>query len=368
MDFREHKLETDFVICVLFFVALIYLMFSGSGKTRTPRSAAIRYEMPRPKNQVQSDFSLEGREIDYSYDNPFDKKDAAKKKAGAIDKKKGVVKDAGKKKADAKKVAQQKKKENSAEKKTDEQAKTDAPATEGTEDSNWNGPTSHANNGQQGKPTNGPTERPVPQEEDQRTAQQWRSLLNAQPTQENMDKLVQAYSRREVTDAEFYVIVEDLLKNQKSETQKVGLYGIRTIHSTKAFTLMSDYYENLNTDTKRIAGQIMLAYGQSARLDVLAQVLRSGHQKATVNALNVVTQSLQNNRTDPRDVRAGAGSRNSRRYSVVLPAVQQLQQSGQGEVAQLAGQVYGQLIQIGVTTPGNAQQASAIYQGPGLVY
>lgn len=367
MEFREYKTELGWLLVGVAFFALIYMIFKGPTKKAPRTQASINYEMPRPQARLNPDFSLDGREVDYEYDNPFEKAQA-KAKGKSVKADKGVVKNVkpDKKKNTAKKAT--------AKKKTEEPKKEEANAAvtengEGTQDpsgqsfvNNTNRPN---NSNIQGR---APIENPEEDSEEDRSEQQWRSLLNAQPTRENMDKLVVALRKRQVSEGTFMTIVEDLLKNQKTETQKVGLYGARAVQSPRAFILLSDQYDTLSAENKPVARQIMLSYGQSPRVDALAQVLRSGNQKATLNALNVIQSLLQNSRPDPREVRAGAGQRNTRRYSTLLPTVQQLQQAGSPEVAQLAGQVYGQLVQIGVQPPGGFQQASATATGPGFVY
>lgn len=355
MDMKENKFKIFIGLLVVVIFGCLFQAFKGKSKTNMLLVSSIKYEMPRPSSNLPSEFSLNDREIDYDYQNKLNSAEVQAKKETKD--KDGKVKDVAKKTAkkdDAKKKKKTAKKKNN--KKTTDNENT--AETDQREASPLFAPAQQNPNGSNLQAAQNPPAEEVLPDEEERSAQQWRSLLSAQPTIENMDKLLRAYNQREVDDAEFYVIIEDLFKSQKSENQKVGFHGLRTVQSAKSFSLLSEYYENFNPDTKPQATQLMASYGSSARLDILAQAMRSPNPKTALFAVNVAQMSLSSARQNPRDVRAGGGSRNARKYAVLLPALLQLQQSGSPEVAGIAGQLYSQLQQIGVVAAGQ-QQVSA---------
>lgn len=354
MDFKENKHEIMIGILICIFFASLYMFFKGPNKNASKPLLTTNYEMPRPKTLPQSSFSLDGREIDYEYENPFAKKDGSKSDKD----KKGVIKDAKKKKDDKKKVADKKNQKKATPgrvvhvklNRDQQQGEQKAAEPMGAGGSGY-----HGNQGQ-----NPLANQPQQDPEDQdRTAQQWRSLLNAQPTQENMDRLLRAYNRKQISDAEFYSIIDDLMKNNRSDTQRVALYGLRAIHSAKSFSIISENYDSLSSDVKPQAMQMLMSYADSARADVLGQAMRSGRPKTVYMAVKVVQMSLQNSGTDARDVRAGGNQRVLRKFSTLMPTLQQLQQSGQSEIAALSQQVYAQLSQMGAGQQSFGIQANA---------
>jgi hypothetical protein len=373
MELRDYKTEIIWLLFCTVFLGLLYLIFRTPSPKAPRRQASINYEMPRPEARISPDFSLEGREVDYEYENPF--ADSKSKKAGhSVKADKGIVKNV---KTNAKKLAQKKKesKKRASENQNENKAVSETEPQAGDPLIQNSSPHRSSKISQGTRPAqSNPGNLDL---DDDRSEQQWRSLLNAQPTQENMEKLISAYRRGQVSENTFLIIAEDLLKNQKSESQKVGLLGLRSVQTPRAFVLLSDQYESLNADVKPLARQVLLSYGQSSKLESLAQVLRSGNPKATLNALNVIQTLLNTARPDPRDVRSNGSLRGQRRYASLVPSIQQLQQSGTIEVAQLAGQIYSQLVQIG-TQPGTQwggagaaggpQQARASEAGLGSLY
>ena len=361
MDFRDYKYEMSWIFGGVALLCLLYVIFRDPSAKPPRTQASINYEMPRPSARISPYFSLEGRDVDHEYENPFDES-KAKHRGKSVKADKGVVKNVkakNAKKNEKTKDPRKKSRESQKQMENNEVAQNEDPSQDSSlQNLAPNSARRESRGASQVRNAPGDLESP-----DDRSEQQWRSLLNAQPTQENMEKLVSAYRRGKVSENVFLTIIDDLLRNQKSETQKIGLLGLRSMQTARAFTLLSEQYDSLNADAKPGARQILLSYGQSSRLDALAQVLRSGNSKASLNALNVIQTLLNTARPDPRDVRSSGTSRGARRYTSLLPAIQQLQQSGVGEIAQVASQIYNQLVQLGVqpggTAMGPVQQARA---------
>jgi hypothetical protein len=363
MSLRDNKIEISVVLIVIGAFGLIFALFKGISD-RNPHffSKEINYEMPRPQSQLPPDFSLDGRDVDYDYNNPFAKKKAADaKKAAEIkkteDKKKSANKTAAKKKtADAKKP----------------EVTVDIVEEDKTAMTETNYPTA-----QSGRPA-GPfrqqqAARP-PQDDkekdNKRSADQWRSLLNAQPTRENMDLLVAAYNKSEINSEGFYMVIEDLIKSQKSETQGVAVYGLNKTPSGKSFSVLALNFENLNADVSPAAQTAMTGYSQASRIDALGQALSSSNSKVVYYSIQVLQQGLSGSGAVPsgRDLRSGQGNQNTTsRYARLIPIIQRLTQSQDMQVAGTASQILAQLGGGQNPNPGNNVQVAG-QSGSGLSF
>ncbi len=78
-------------------------------------------------------------------------------------------------------------------------------------------------------PQNKQAEQGPEEPKDKMSADQWIALLRAQPTKENVAKLIQAFSANEVDAATFYAIVTDLFRSNQPQTQSFGINGSEVI-------------------------------------------------------------------------------------------------------------------------------------------
>jgi hypothetical protein len=364
MNFKENKLEFSVLLIIIGSFGLLFVLFKGIND-RNPGffSREVSYQMPRPASQLPPDFSLDGREVEYDYNNPFAKKpiDPTKKKA--------EIKKADVKKPEVKKLAQKKK--------TDEakkpEVKVDIVEADKEKMSESAYPTS-----QVGKPSvfaasatakAPPSKQEKKEKAEQRSAEQWRSLLNAQPTRENMDKMIAAYNQGEITSEGYYQVIDDLLKSQKSETQGVAVYGLNKTPSGKSFVVLAQHYESLNADVKTTAQQSMMTYSQASRVDALGQALSSGNSKVVFYAFQVLQRGISSGSgTTGGTTASGRGARSGNqgsqgqgnRYTRLIPIIQRLVASQDVQVAELATQV---LSQLGAPTQGSAKQNIAQQDG-----
>lgn len=303
MSFTDRKLEFAMF-------ALVAVLVGGLGYLfKTPVQAVLAgqdvvYEMPRPKSFLATLFGLglEDREISRNYVNPFDKKkkDAAKK-----------AEDAKKTAAAAAKTAQK----TAAAKKADDTKKPKVEARVVGNDSQ---------NGLSGsdiaKGANGSVGGALPvaatgagatSNEDQKdiTGDQWRSLLSSQPTKENVNKLLAAYMGGTVDASTFYQIVTDLLKNNKSDTQALGLYAVNYVYSGQSFAVVAVNYDQLTSENQSTAHTYLLGYATAARLAALTSALSSSTAEVVETALQVVISGYQSAKAGSTTVTASDRSR-----------------------------------------------------------
>ncbi|KHD89158.1 MAG: hypothetical protein OM95_04865 [Bdellovibrio sp. ArHS] len=344
MGFTDKKLETAIIgVSIVLVGALGYVL-------RAPVQSAIAelevvYEMPRPKTSfLAALFDLGDREISRKYVNPFakkkeDPKKTADNKAAAV-----PVKPVAQKKAEDKKKA-----ENPAPKKVEVQIVGDDTKTGFGQDDFMNpgsGP------GQQFVDNSGnsnPKADDTDAKKETLSGSQWQALLRAQPTAENVAKLVDAYNRKDVDDTTFYSIVADLFRSNKAETQALGLMAVKSIYNARSFAITAKYFDQMTPELKTQADAYLAGYAVTARLGILKSALQANDSDVVSAALQVVIEGYQKAKdgvvpnTDPRNSRGDVATNAVAGYSQFIPLLQQLTQSQDAAIANLAASGLGQL-------------------------
>lgn len=345
MSFADKKLEYAIF-------ALVAVLIGGLGYLfKTPVQAVLAnqdvvYEMPRPKSFLATLFGLglEDREISRNYVNPFDKKkkDAAKK-----------AEEAKKTAAVAAKTAQK----TASTKKADDTKKPKVEARVVGNDQQNGLSGSDIANGANGAFGGGPTASAVgagaTSNQDQKdiTADQWRSLISSQPTKENVGKLLAAYMNGDVDAGTFYEIVTDLLKNNKSETQALGLYAVASVYSSQSFTVVAANYDQLTSENQSTAHTYLLGYASSTRSSILLSAMKSSTAEVVDLALQVVIAGYQTAKTSSSSTTTDGRSRGNTvtasnvtsDYTKYVTQLQALAKSSDAAIASLASSALSQI-------------------------
>lgn len=349
MGLKDRKLE-------IAMVALAVVMAGGMGHLlKNPvqsvmnETADIVYEMPRPKNSILSVlFDLSDRLVTRKYVNPFAKKKKAEaKKTVQTPAKPPVV---APKTAQKKKV-EEKKKDETVSPKVDVQIVGSDPSSPETNELTGSFPVVavkqvKANANTQNAPTENQTGNIV-------SGNQWRALVLAHPTEENINKLVQAYKSKEVDDTTFYMIVTDLFRDNKIENQKLGLLAVKSTYSVKSFSTTAQYFDQLAPEVQESANSYLMSYAVTSRLPVLMQTLESSNTEVVATATQVVIEGYEKAKKgispgqDPRTQRGDVVMNSTSSYSRFLPIFQQLALSSDTVIAGLANTALSQ-IQISV--------------------
>lgn len=347
MDFSGNKLEIAIVGFAAVVVVGVGYLLKTPVQSILEETAQITYEMPRPKASFFAAlFGLGNREIDRKYINPFGKKTAkADKKAAAAD---GVsvppVKTGTK--AEAAKNTAKKAAETNKKNQVDVQIVGDEPTNSLSENNNFNDggvSQSYIPNNSSGSPDS---------QKDQRNkldGNQWRSLVMAQPTKENVLKLLEAYQNKEVDDQTFYTIVVDLLKNNKPEVQSYGLYAVKSAVNLKSFSVTAEYYDKLAPEVQAQANGYLLSYSVSGRLPILLSALQSSNPVVVSTAAEVVLEGHKNAKEgtslklDPRSSRGNAMVNSVSEYVKFIPIFKKLTESQDPAIANLANTALSQI-------------------------
>lgn len=345
MSFTDRKLETGILVLAAALVCSMgYLLKEPVQSVLGTQD--VSYEMPRPKQSfLASLFDLGDREISRKYVNPFDKKKATAKKEKDA-KAAQAAKPAVAKKAVAKKKTVDTNKKPSVEVNIVGAEPQKTWADDGI--SSPVGPVASAPN-----ETGRNADNRAPKTEEQLKGDQWRALLMAQPTRENVTKLIAAFTKGDVDDATFYMIMADLYRANKAETQALGLQAAKAVYSTRAFALTAQYFDQLTTELQTQANTYLATYATSARLSILASLLRGNDIEVVTAATEVVLNGYQQARSgvvttpDPRNSRGDVTINSVSAYSQFIPVFQQLASNGDATIANLANTALSQ-IQAGV--------------------
>lgn len=341
VGFKDRAFEIMIVGLAILMVGGLGHLFKAPVQNILGESDVV-YEMPRPKKSfLASLFDLGDREVSRRYVNPFGKKKDEPKKADEV-----------KKPLQAKKAAP-------AAPKTAQ--KTDAKAKEKTVDVQIVGSDSKTTLGEDSvlspkvtsqRAGNAPGAKSAePQQSlNMLSGAQWRALIMAQPTADNVAKLVQAYKNKEVDEQSFYTIVTDLFRNNKSETQELGLLAVKSVYGEKSFSVTAQFYDQLVPEVQSSAHSYLLSYAVTARLPILMVALQSSNPEVVATAAQVVMDGYTKAKgggvsgaTDPRSSRGDVTTNSVASYSKFMPIFQQLSQSQDAVISGLANTALSQI-------------------------
>lgn len=349
MDFVENKFEISVAALVLLMVYGMGTLLKNSWGNPALDSADVVYEMPRPKSFQGTGLDLSDREIDRRFVNPFEKKKAeaaaAAKAAGVQAKATAKAADQAKKNAAAKAAAAKKpqvtarviaKSNNGM---TASEELTNNPTGYSYGGGSFGGPKQAANN----NATN------ANEDDNKMSADQWRSLLSAQPTKANMEKLIAAFKKSEIDESGFYTIIDDLLKSNKPESQALGLSGAQAFPTARSFVIVNQNNEHFTAELKTQSDAFLASYGQASRVAVLAGVLQSNDIESVTKATQIIITSYQQTTSGGTNGgRPGRGEVNISSvssYQKFIPLFQKLAQSSDSALAALANSALSALAQ-----------------------
>ncbi len=353
MNWQENKLEISVIMGLGITLFGLFSLFRPMSAPHGFGAKDIAYEMARPNSFTPGEYDLSQREIDRRYINPFEKVEAP----GSTNTKKAAT--AATKKTDAKKAKDKKTQANNKKKPTStvnvvDGRKNTLSDSEEQKTAAINPPVNQQNQNNNNTDKNAKDD----QKKDGRSPDQWRALLLAEPTYENMKALMAAYADKQIDDGNFYKIIQSLLENQNAQTQNVGLYGAQSFPSVQSFSLIVKSEDVLSGNSKKFAEEILLGYNQPQSIAILGQVLRSNEDAIVMKAGDVILAGIQKykngesisegNRTTRGDVKIRSASQ----YSVLIPILQQLSTNQNTSVSQLAGSVLSQIQSLLASSPG----------------
>jgi len=284
---------------------------SNTSVSQIGTGVQVDYKMARPEESY-SEYSLNGREIDQSYE-ALKRKEAvrAAEKAKAIAATKPVQTEAQKKAEAAKKKTEATQKAaalarsqaqtafqaRNKEKELAQQTKASSSDTkkgaEASDSSNYENQGGYA--GDSKNPPNAPVEDPnAAKKKDKKTFAQWREQIFAQPTRESVNSFLEAYRKGDVTSTEVQAMAQDLLDQNSDSLKGLGLYTLRAAPSMASLSQLVHAEANLSATYKTYVEQAYLAYLQPQNVGYLNQALQTKDKTLIAQALTILNTNLPN--------------------------------------------------------------------------
>lgn len=387
------KGEKIIAIIVLLVIALFFVTFYGvhfkskTSSVQFENSTSIDYNMARPES-AYSEYSLSGREHDYTFEGAppvhkaqnqktekkIDKANQAQiAKAAEAKKQEEAKKKQAEKQAEVAKTKAQTKSEsekklmtatnsdNSDESATDKEAdkQSDKQSDKQTDKQNKNSQSNSANvpyaAHQQGQPQNNQSDlgngvvdpnKANDPNVNKKTFAEWRTLLFAKPTPDNLTLFVGALRKNEITATEYQAMAQDLIDQKDGQQKGLGLMALRAAPSLASLSQLVHLEPEKLSNYQLYAEQSLNAYLQPQNLQYLNQALLTKDKKLIIKSLALLSINLtkfsQGDLTDlheSRGIRSGELIKFSMtNYKSLLPTLAQLVASGDPELSGLAQQ------------------------------
>ncbi len=339
-------------VVILVFVAMFIQVSRGSkAEPLFTSGSAIDYTMARPE-QAYSEYTLEGRELDQTFEglpnspNPIQldkrKKELIAKKAAETKKKEDVKKkQVVQARAQETKVKEllQSQKQNTAEKNRVRGDVKDETRPVNSSNSQ--------NNGQNTVVAATPVAGNPTAVKPKKTYTDWRNLLFAAPTTENLTLFNAAYRKNDVSVTEYQAMAQDLVDQSDVKLKAIGLMALRSAPSLASLSQLVHLQAAELGTYQAYVEQSIVSYLQPQNIQYLNQALATKDKLLVVKSLNLLSANLLKfsqgdlaGLVDPRNRREGEVvnfSMNS--YRALLPVLNQLGSSQDQEFSALAQQI-----------------------------
>ncbi len=276
----------------LFVVAFMSFFFAFQGKNTKMTSSEshnINYEMAKAKS-AESLYSLEGRDID---------RENQELDAEVAQVKKGLVKNKTQaaKKTDAAKTTAAKSKTapTAAAKKTEPSSKavqnkihdTDSHKTESVATETLSN-TPYSTGAQVASPEQTDVTADPTAKKNFKSIAEWTKEIFASSDRQIILKFVAAYRSKEVSDSDFYSVVNQLLTSQDESKKGFGLYALRAAPSYGSFATLVKSQSSMNATYQAYIQETLLSYHQSGSLNYLRQALSSNDKQIILKTLEII--------------------------------------------------------------------------------
>lgn len=356
MGFKDYKFEI-LIGSALSFTAvyLFYQLMTIKPRTVNPIDK-MSFEMIRPQSDLVNEFSLDGREVDSRFVNPFVKKDLGNHK----DSRNQPVLPPVTKNTIAKKAEAAKKEEKPKTGITTRVIPRDPyqPMTEEADPAYNTPPQMNQNSGNSANNNNNKAKAPaVKKQEDEKKTKSISEFVDllTDPKAERIGQLVTAIQSNQIAPSELQDFIGKMLKSEKSNVQSVGIYLAYYAPGYTGFQLVAVNQETLNPEVKAYSDQFLTSFTQPSKLEVLAQALQSTDIKVVVKAGEVIIAGLQkikSGQTIDYGARNSRGSNEVKSASVLgyfLPIAESLKSSQNQTIASIGNALSQQLSEFGAT-------------------
>lgn len=316
---RNEKILVGMTLAAIVGFGVLFMQVnlkSNSSVSQIDTAMQIDYKMARPE-EGYSEYSLNGREIDHTYE-AIKKKEAAKAqqaKAAAVTAKPQT--EAEKRAEIAKKKAEETQKKATETAKSQAQTRANQAAearkkaleaqqaksasssesnktdTEPVSDNPYydNGATASK---EQNRSEPNPEDPNAKKQKDKKTFAQWREQIFAQPTRETVNLFLDAHRKGEINATEVQAMAQDLLDQNNESLKGLGLYTLRAAPSMASLSQLVHTEAQVSATYKSYIEQAYLAYLQPKNVGYLNQALQTKDKVLIAKTLAILNTNLPN--------------------------------------------------------------------------
>ncbi|MBL7544906.1 MAG: hypothetical protein JNL11_13900 [Bdellovibrionaceae bacterium] len=354
MFFKEYKLEILVGSSLaLVFVYLFYQMMTIKPRKISPADK-ISFEMIRPQQDVINEFTLDGREVDSRFENPFVKKDLHKDTNRMNTPKFVPIKKTADKKKEKSKADDKKKKGLDVNIVSRDVSGPRHSESDENYYQRYNPQNSQSGHQNTNKNNNKNDTTKNDDENKKKSISEFVDLLT-DPKPERITAFVNAIKSNEFEISQVYSFMGKMLVSDKPQVQSVGVYVAYYIPTVESFTLVVTNQDKLSPEVKTYSDQFLTSFNQPSKLPVLAQALQSSDIKVVTKAGELVIFGLQNikkGQTIDYGARSNRGNNEVKSESFLgyfLPIADALKSNPDQTIASLGAALSQQLSQISKT-------------------
>ena len=179
----------------------------------------------------------------------------------------------------------------------------------------------------------------------QKSFEAWRSEIFAAQNKEVIIKLVAALKKGEVTSDDYQKLVSEMINSKDDKIVGLALYALRSVPSYSSYVQLVKLEGNVSANYSAYLEQSLMAYNQTANLNVLKQSLTGKDKQVVLRTLTLIKSGVTSIKSgevsglvDPRNVRDTVNQLSLTNYLTFLPLLTQLASSTDQDIVNLANQ------------------------------
>lgn len=342
MNFKEYKYEIIIGAGFAFLFSSLFLNILSWTPKKSGFLNNVSFEMARPQSDFRNEYSLDGREIDKEFVNPFKKKDSVKSDDKKNQPKLVPVQKQEVKKQQANNTKKEEKK-NGMKVNVVERSKSDGLTPS---DYDFNNNSRQNNNTALAPNINNAVKKDAKTDEEKKkkTSADFADLIS-KPTQERVKEFVMAYKNGELSSGDFQVVVTAMLSSENPNSQSMGVYICYSFPNVNTFSMVTLNLDHFNEQVKSYANEFLFSFNHQAKIQYLGQALQSNDIKIVTKAGEVIILGLQKVKNGQNIVYAGREGRgnndinSTKFFAFLLPIAESLKKSGNQTVASVGNSI-----------------------------
>lgn len=316
MSMREYKYEILIGSVMAIAVSFLFYELMTIKPKKIKSGSDISFEMARPKNEIHDEFSLNDREINESFVNPYVKKPAEQAKNVLPNNTSKTKKDENKKNSQNSKQANNKRKTGISTRAISREKNRRFFTEQNDNETDVANYLEYQQPKTKKKSKKQKQEELNPNNENRKSVSDFADLLtNPQP--ERINEFVNSVKKGEIPSDEMLTLVGQMIKSDNSQVQNSGIYICYYFPNVSTFGLVAAEFDHLSEGSHQYATEFLNSFQHPSKLPVLAQALQSNNTQIIIKAGEVIILGLQNIKNGQNIV---SGGRTSRGNNEIQPA------------------------------------------------